>query len=689
MALMFDTPVQYVKGVGPKLGDVLNRRGIHTIADLLEWYPRAYEDRRAVQTISDLSHDRVVSIKAQVLNVRSMKMGKSHRKIYEVVVGDRTGRISCKYFRVPYRGYFERLKPLQEVRVVGKVTDYRGRLEFHHPDVFPVAEDDTPEDQLVPLYTETEGISPQRLRRIIETAMLGLGVPDRIPNWVREKYHLNARGEALRQIHKPPPQSAEQFLKFESSAQRRIIFEEFFWLELYLASRRVGIEKEEARALEASGRLAEQLEKSLEFKLTSAQLRTFQEILADIKKPHPMHRLVQGDVGCGKTLVAFMAAAYAAEAGVQTAIMVPTEILAEQHYLTAKRRLEPLGLKVALLTGTKKNSEREAVLAALRAGEIHLCIGTHALIQSGVEFHNLGLAIIDEQHRFGVEQRQILKAKGLSPHFLVMTATPIPRTLAMTVYGDLDVSVIDELPPGRQPIITRKAFENKRPQVMQFMREQLLKGRQAYVVYPLVEESEKIDLKNAMDEFERLKIEFPEFEVGLLHGRMKSAEKDAVMDQFRKGEIKMLVSTTVIEVGVDVPNANLMLIEHSERFGLSQLHQLRGRVGRGDHKSYCVLLLGYALSEESRQRAEIMERTTDGFKIAEADLELRGPGEFLGTRQSGLPGFKMANLVRDVRILQDARQAAFELIRKDPDLTDPGNALIKEELIKAKETVVG
>jgi ATP-dependent DNA helicase RecG len=689
MPLSHDTPVQFIKGVGPKLGEVLRKRGIATVADLLEWYPRAYEDRRAVQTVAALIPGQIVSIKAQLRSVRSVRLGKTHRKMYEIIVGDHTGRIACKYFRVPYRGYFERFQPLQEVRVVGKVTDYRGRIEFHHPDVFPVAEDETPEDQLVALYTETDGLAPQRLRRIIDTALREIGVPDCLPGWVREKYRLDTRTQALREIHKPPAQSAEQFFKFEAAAQRRIIFEEFFWLELYLASRRVGMEREAAEPLQAAGELPAKLRAGLEFQLTSAQLRAFDEILADLRKPHPMHRLVQGDVGCGKTLVALMAAAYASEGGRQAAIMVPTEILAEQHFLTARRRLEPLGLKVALLTGTKKNSAREATLAGLKTGEIQVCIGTHALIQSDVEFHRLGLAVIDEQHRFGVEQRQFLKAKGLSPHFLVMTATPIPRTLAMTVYGDLDVSVIDELPPGRQPIVTRKAFESKRPQVQQFLREQVLKGRQAYVIYPLVEESEKIDLKNAMDEFERLKLEFPEFELGLLHGRMKAAEKDAVMERFRAGRTQILVATTVIEVGVDVPNANLMIIEHSERFGLSQLHQLRGRVGRGAHKSYCILMLGYALSEESKSRAEIMERTTDGFKIAEADLELRGPGEFLGTRQSGLPGFKMANLVRDVRILQDARQAAFELIRKDPDLTDPLNALIRQELAKAKETVVG
>lgn len=363
--------------------------------------------------------------------------------------------------------------------------------------------------------------------------------------------------------------------------------------------------------------------------------------------------------------------------------MAPTEILAEQHFKSAQNFLQPLGLKVALLTGKSKNSERQQILEELSEGRIHVLIGTHALIEDWVKFQNLALVIIDEQHRFGVEQRGKLKQKGLSPHFLVMTATPIPRTLAMTVYGDLEVSVIDEMPPGRSPIQTRAVFENKRLEALRFMREQIAKGRQAYVVYPLVEESEKIDLKNAVEEFEKLRAEFPDLRWGLLHGKMKPVEKDEVMSQFRRGEIQILVSTTVIEVGVDVPNANIMIIEHAERFGLSQLHQLRGRVGRGTHKSFCILLMGHAVSEEARARTRFMEETTDGFRIAEFDLEMRGPGEFLGTRQSGLPGFQMANLVRDVQILQEARAAAFEILQRDPNLKKNENLLLREELLRA------
>jgi ATP-dependent DNA helicase RecG len=399
--------------------------------------------------------------------------------------------------------------------------------------------------------------------------------------------------------------------------------------------------------------------------------------------------LVQGDVGSGKTLVALMAAAFAAENGYQTAFMVPTEILSEQHFKNAQKFIgDVLGLKIELITGHLTAKEHAAAVARVRSAEAMICIGTHALIEDEVEFKNLGLVIVDEQHRFGVEQRNKLKKKT-SPHFLVMTATPIPRTLAMTVYGDLDVSVIDELPPGRSPIVTRKVFGNKRDKVFDFMRDQIKAGRQTYVIYPLVEESEKIDLKDAVTEFEEIKKKFPEYQVGLLHGRMKADEKEEVMNEFRAGRTHILVSTTVIEVGVDVPNANLMIIEHAERFGLSQLHQLRGRVGRGQYKSYCVLMLSYALSDDSLKRAEIIESTNDGFKIAEADLEMRGPGEFLGRRQSGLPGFKLANLVRDLPLLKEARAAAQELLRRDPELRKTEHLLVKQEFERMRSHLVG
>lgn len=674
MPVEIDTPVQFLKGVGPKLGDLLHKRGIDTVGDLLEWFPRAYEDRRRAQSISQLQENQIVSLRAQILTVRSQFLGKSRRKMFELVVGDASGKISCKYFRVPYRGYFERFEPHQQVRINGRVIHYRGRLEFHHPDVHPEVEGEVDEDVIVPLYTETEGLSPTKVRKIIGSALAKLDEMEEdvesLPDWLRQKYQLLDRKSAWKAIHQPQAEMSEALYQNTSPGQRRMIFEEFFWLELLLAARKQGIEREKSIPIISDQRLCKTLTASLEFELTEGQTRTFQEIVADLKRGHPMHRLVQGDVGSGKTMVALLAACYAAEQKIQTALMVPTEILAEQHFKNAKQRLEPLGITVGLLTGSLKGADKRGIYEQLARGEVDVVVGTHALIQDDVEFKNLGLVIVDEQHRFGVSQRQLLKAKGQCPHFLVMTATPIPRTLAMTAYGDLDVSVLRELPKGRQPIVTRKAFNSKRDQVFDFVETQLKSGRQAYVVYPLVEESDKLemDLRNALDEFERLKIRFKNYRLGLLHGKMKAEEKDAIMREFRDHRLDLLVATTVIEVGVDVANANIMVIEHSERFGLSQLHQLRGRVGRGSHKSYCVLVLGNALSQEALHRAEIMERTSDGFVIAEEDLAIRGPGEMLGTKQSGLIGFKLANLVRDIELLQLARDAAFEVLRVDPGL---------------------
>lgn len=684
MALRLETQIQYLKGVGPKLGDLFTRKGLKTLGDLCEFYPRAYEDQRAARNIASLKMEDIVSIKAQIVTVHSINMGRSTRKMYDVVVRDASGQIHCKFFRVPYKGYFERFKPFTEVRVVGKVTDYRGRLEFHHPDIRDIEPDEETQDALIPLYTEIEGLATSKIMKMVRQAFAQIEEwpEEALPKWIIEKYQLLPRKAALREMHFPDAQKATQYTEFKSPAQRRIIFEEFFWLELYLASKKSGFQKEGAPKILNKGNKLEALEKSLPFQLTQAQKRVFGEIRKDLEQSHPMHRMVQGDVGSGKTLVSFMAAAYAAESGFQSCLMAPTEILAEQHFKNAKKILQPLGIRLALLAGKTKSSERKLVLEELQNGCLDLIIGTHALIEDEVVFANLGLVIIDEQHRFGVEQRGILKNKGNSPHFLVMTATPIPRTLAMTVYGDLDVSVVDEMPPGRSPIQTRATFESKRPQALQFMMEQLQKGRQAYIVYPLVEESEKIDLKDAVSEYEKLKELYPQVRFGLLHGKMRPSEKDEIMDQFRRNEIQVLVSTTVIEVGVDVPNANIMIIEHAERFGLSQLHQLRGRVGRGEHKSFCILIMGYAVSEEGRQRTAMMEKTSDGFKIAEFDLEMRGPGEFMGTRQSGLSGFKMANLVRDMQILQEAREAAFEVLRKDPRLAYQENKLLREELLK-------
>ncbi len=682
--IQYDTDIQFLKGVGPKLASLLAGRQIYKVKDLLEWYPRAYEDRRQARNIRSLKANELVSLVAMIKRVSSQPLGRGHRKMYIVQLADESGFITCKFFRVPYKGYFERFQPGTKVRVIGKVTLYRNNLEFHHPDLRDFEEAEN-EDRIVSIYTETEGLPPRKLRTILATAFQGLKGKhtDPLPSWLKEKYALVNREEAITRVHFPPQQPDESFLKGRSKFHERLIFDEFFWLELYLASKKAGVEREIGPEVNEDYTNVEVLEKSLPFELTSAQKKAFQEIATDMLKPHPMHRLVQGDVGSGKTVVAMMAAVFAAASGLQTALMVPTEILANQHFNNAKKLLEPLGIRVGMVTGMQKTKEKRESLESVSSGEWKFVIGTHALIQDQVEFENLGLVIVDEQHRFGVGQRNILKKKGISPHFLVMTATPIPRTLAMTVYGDLDVSIINEMPKGRIPITTRVVYDNKRNTVLNFMVEQVAAGRQAYIIYPLVEESEKIDLKDAVSQYEELVQKYPSVKFGLLHGKMKEEEKDSVMESFRRNEFNVLVSTTVIEVGVDVPNANMMIIEHTERFGLSQLHQLRGRVGRGAHKSYCVLLLGYAVSEESKHRADVMASTNDGFEIANEDLKIRGAGEILGTRQSGLAGFKLANLITDTEILIKAREAAFEIFRRDPLLQMAEHQALRAALVKA------
>lgn len=685
MALRLDTEIQYLKGVGPKLGALLSRHGIKTVLNLLENYPRAYEDRRAARNISSLRPGDVVSLKATIAHVSSYSMGKSSRKIYDILIRDSSGQIRCKFFRTPYKGYFERFQMGKEIRVVGKVTDYRGRVEFHHPDLKDIEPEEDLQDALIPIYIENEGLSSAKMSKMIQSVFANLKEwpAEKIPLALVKKLKLLSKEQALFNIHKPEANTGSVYNEYKSEAHYRIIFEEFFWLELYLASKKSGLKSQPGFKFISADLKVNRLIEQLPFKLTQAQLKAYAEIKKDLESGKPMNRLVQGDVGSGKTLVSFLAAVKAFECGYQSCLMAPTEILAEQHFRNAEKQLSVLGIKIGLLTGKTKTKERNQILESLKAGELHFLIGTHALIEDWVQFQNLGLVIVDEQHRFGVAQRGLLKSKGLAVHFLIMTATPIPRTLAMTAYGDLDVSIIDEMPVGRLPIQTRVINESKREKALQFLADQVEKKRQAYVVYPLVEESEKIDLKNATEEFEKLKKQFPKIRFGLLHGKMKPAEKEEVMSQFREHQIDVLVSTTVIEVGVDIPNATLMMIEHSERFGLSQLHQLRGRVGRGAHKSFCVMVMGYAVSEETRTRVEFMEKTNDGFKVAEFDLEIRGPGEFMGSKQSGLPGFKMGNLVRDFSILKLARESAFAILENDPKLLKHENKELREELLKS------
>lgn len=683
------TSLQYVKGVGPKIAELFAKRDLWTVDDLLRYYPRVYEDRKAAAQIAGLKPNELVSLRANIVQVQTLNLGRTNRKIYDIAIRDSSGQIHCKFFRAPYRGYFERFKPFQEIRVVGKPLLYRGKLEFHHPDLKDVLENEDEEDSIIPIYTEIENLTSAKIRKIIQTILNEL--PDSswsesLPQSIVQKYDLLSNQEAIRLVHTPPAGQGEQLMKYESPAQLRLIFEEFFWFELLMAIRHFNFKSGQAMRVLVPNNFIDQVKNSLPFELTNAQKRVLGEVFVDIAKTQPMSRLVQGDVGSGKTMVAFLAALANVQGGYQVALMAPTEILAEQHFKNAVNVLGPHGVRVGYLSGSSSLGHRKELLPKLESGQVDLIIGTHALIEDEVKFGKLSLVIIDEQHRFGVRQRGRLKSKGIDPHFLIMTATPIPRTLALTVYGDLEVSVIDELPKGRSPILTKVTSEAKRPQVMGFIKDHVTQGRQAYIVYPLVDESEKIDLKNALEEYQKIQSLFPTIKVGLLHGRMKSEEKEQVMTAFRQNQVQILVSTTVIEVGVDVPNATIMMIEHAERFGLSQLHQLRGRVGRGSHKSFCILMPGYALSEEGKYRLSVMESTTDGFKVAEADLELRGPGEFLGSKQSGDIGFKLASLTRDVTLLTKAREAAFDLIRSDPRLQKPENHRASEYL-KNKQNV--
>ena len=691
--LTLETPIQYVKGVGPKLAAIFKTRNIHTVGDFIHWFPRTWQDNRHVRRFADIVPGRAVVVLAEIVSKRAIPLRRRNSRFYEVTLTDGSDFIFCKFFKAPYKGWFNSLTVGKSVEVRGTAAFYRNRLEFHHPQIFPF-EGEPPEVEerfLLPVYTETEGVSQTKIRKIMTFLLEALELLKEelewLPLWLREEYQLVDRLTALREIHDPNLKFAEDYFTFKTPYQKRLIFDEFFELQIYLALKQKGWQLGKAPEIPLAPVVLEELESKLPFQMTGAQKKVLKQICSDMNSHRPMHRLLQGDVGSGKTLVALMAALTAAKAGFQTAFMVPTEILAEQHYTNGFRFLEPFGVKVEKLTGKMKAKDKRVVLAAIKSGFCDICIGTHALIQEGVEFHNLGLVIVDEQHRFGSHQRAVLKSKGRHPHFLVMTATPIPRTLSLALYGDLEVSLIDEMPPGRKPIVTRRTFYSRRPKVFDFLKEQVEKGRQGYVVYPLVEESEVLDLQNAMEQYEALQKGYPTIRWGLLTGRMSAMEKIDMMDQFRKNKIQVLVATTVIEVGVDVPNATMMIVENGERFGLSQLHQLRGRVGRGREESYCVIVLGKQFSAEARERAEIMEKTTDGFKIAEKDLEIRGPGEFLGSRQSGLPGFKMAHLIRDGEVLALAKRAAFDLISKDPDLKDDHHFSARKKFLELSKTV--
>jgi ATP-dependent DNA helicase RecG len=678
------TDVKFVRGVGPKMATLLNNLNIFTVSDLLRHYPRRHLDFQNRLMIRDLKPGQEVTVFGTIRSVGAFQSKKGNVSIVSVTIGDGTGSItvtrfiggnSNKFLLDRYKNQFPKGAQVLASGTV-ELDHFRNRLQLKGAEIEilgALADGDHELEtihtgRLVPVYPLTEGISLRYLRSIIYNALEAYGdrLLDTLPREIVEQYDLVDLQSALRNIHFPDdPESSDR-------AKRRIIFDELFAIQCFLAYRRHRTDVlDSGLTLDlAPGGLVERFRALLPFELTQAQERVFREIARDLASTKPMQRLVQGDVGSGKTVVALMTFLVAIENGFQGALMAPTEILAEQHYRQFVRLLTPLGLRCALVTGKQGVKERRLIQQDLLSGQIHLAVGTHALIQEGVDFKNLGMIIIDEQHRFGVRQRATLKAKGQNPELLSMTATPIPRTLALTLHGDLDLSEIDELPPGRKPVDTQLVAPAKKRELWSFVGKEIEKGRQAYIVFPLIEESETLSAKAATVEYEKLRSGvFKDLRVGLMHGKLKGQEKDEVMEALRSGKLDILVSTTVIEVGVDVPNASVMVIENADRFGLAQLHQLRGRVGRGSDQSYCFLLAD-SKSESTRQRLEIMTQTNDGFVVAEKDLELRGPGEFLGVQQSGLPDLFLADLIRDAKILEEARQAAIALIKSDPDLTN-------------------
>lgn len=677
--------VKFVKGVGPRVAEILNRANVYTIADLLYYFPRRYLDYQNRLKIRDLAEGQEATIIGHIQSVSSYKTRNKNLSIVSITVKDETGSmmgnwIFAKANRAMLESFAGRFVKGAEVMLSGKVKwdSYKNRLAMDRPEVeilsYGMDDPDDPTQQMlhtgriVPVYPLVQGLNLKLLRRAIRNALNDFlpGISDPLPLEIRRRYHLADLQTALEQVHFP-----ETFQHYQA-ARERLVFDELFYIQVRLALIRSQYKRTVqglSLKMKPDGLVARFLQ-DLPFQLTGAQQRSFEEIRNDLESPEPMYRLLQGDVGSGKTIVALLTLLMGVDHGYQGVLMAPTEILAEQHYRNFIQWLTPLGVKVGLVVGKAGVRERREMLQGLLNGQIHVAVGTHALIQDAVEFHRLGVVVVDEQHRFGVRQRLLLKNKGENPEMLTMTATPIPRTLAMTLHGDLDVSVLDELPPGRTPIRTA-LFRGKaqREQAYQLIRQEVCKGRQAYIVFPLIEESENLAAKAATVEFERLAQEvFPTLRVGLLHGKLHPDEKEAIMQAFASGQLDVLVSTTVIEVGVDVPNATVMLVESAERFGLAQLHQLRGRVGRGKHQSYCLLLTD-SRTPETLDRLNILVECSNGFEIAEKDLEIRGPGEFLGTRQSGLPDLVLADLIQDRSILEMAREAAFALVAQNADLT--------------------
>ena len=694
------TPLQFLKGVGPRRAADFQRIGLATVEDLLYRFPIRYEDRGRFQPIGGLKAGQDVAITGRIQSSQLRATRRPGFKIFEALIGDSTGSIRAVWMNQSFLQDILR----RDVRVVlfGAV-EARPGLQLMNPD-YEVIDSGDQEDagepelaatihtgRIVPVYEKVGSLTPKVQRRLVHDVLLRLPpeeeIEDPLPTAIREKLALPTRRAGLMEAHFPSADTPIDLLnRFRSPAQVRLIVEEFFLFQLGLMmKRRAAVRESKPAVIQVDDRVRESARRILPFRLTEGQKRALKEIVDDMQRTTPMNRLLQGDVGSGKTIVALLAALVAMENGLQVAFMAPTEILAEQHFLGLRKLLEASRFRVELVTGATTGLRRRDLLARLASGDIHLIVGTHALVQGTVNFRALGLVIIDEQHRFGVVQRATLRGKGLLPDVLVMTATPIPRTLALTVYGDLDTSVIRDLPPGRRAVVTSVKPESRREDVYELVRAQLEAGRQAYVVYPLVEESEKIDLKAATEMADHLAQEvFPAYRVALLHGRMKQDAKERIMRAFASGDVQLLVSTTVIEVGVDVANASVMVIEHAERFGLSQLHQLRGRVGRGPHQSHCVLLYQYPISKQGKARLAALAGITDGFEIAERDLQLRGPGDFFGTRQAGLPTLRTGDLLRDHALMEQAHEEAVRFLESD-ELTAP----VMERLRQAWPTRFG
>jgi len=691
MAGFFDTPVEYLKGIGPQRAAILNRElKIFTFADLIQHYPFRYEDRTRFYKVREVT-DELQYIQVRGFIKRKELVGTGYKKRLVAHLVDDSGELELVWFQ-GINWVIDKIKPGIEYVIFGRLTRFGSKYNVAHPEIEAFNESLTKTSGLQPIYSLTEKMRTRHLdskaiSKVMHSLLSQAGekIRETLPESTLKQYKFLSKKDAILNIHFP----ASNALLI--GAQQRLKFEELFYIQLRLLKMKlIRQEKAKGQVFQDVAILTKFYHEHLPFALTDAQKKVIKEIYADLKSGMQMNRLLQGDVGSGKTIVAYICMLIAISNNAQCTLMAPTEILAQQHYQNLKRYADKMQIAMALLTGSTKKSARKQIHEGLRNGEIKILTGTHALLEEEVKFMNLGLSIVDEQHRFGVAQRAKLWQKNTDfyPHILVMTATPIPRTLAMTLYGDLDISVIDELPAGRKPIKTLHKFDSHRLQLNQFLRDQIAQGRQIYVVYPLIEESEKLDLKHLMDGFESISRAFPEYAISILHGKMKPAAKEYEMRRFSTGETKLMVATTVIEVGVDVPNASVMVIENAERFGLSQLHQLRGRVGRGADQSYCILMTDYKLSADSKIRLGTMVKTSNGFEIAEADLSLRGPGDLLGTQQSGVLDLLIADLGKDGELLQKAREKAIQILQDDPDLQKPAHANVKIQVASMRKSSV-